>query len=68
MYIYIYTSKVWWNLAIPSQAASDVRIASDRSNAIIRIYKIAVLWKYFEEKKSAKKISPKKIICMDNFF
>ena len=52
--IYYYTSIVWRNFTIPSQGASEVRNVSKKSwrnlsNAIIRIYKISKLWKWYEK-------------------
>ena len=49
------TSKVWQNLTIVSQGTSEFAIISNRSwwnhsEVIIRIYKIVVLWKEFENK------------------
>jgi len=49
-YVYYFntfiTSKVWRNMTILSQGASEIVIASENfSDTIIRIYKIAELWK-----------------------
>ena len=67
------TSNAWRNLTIPSQGASEVKIVSHKSSGnlsdvIMKIYKIAILWKWSKETAKNLKESPfftYKFIFMD---